>query len=105
MFEETTFINEFVCYYTGNTHEEYDLTLIFEKYVNDFLISSCDGVYEYLAESYGTEEDLKEIQENTHDLELARSIVSQLLYEKFYDTVLDLVVDKSQSDAETDNDE
>jgi hypothetical protein len=102
MFEETTFINGFVRYYTENILEEYDLTLIFDQYVIDFLIGSSNSVYEHIVESYGEEDDVEELRENMHDLEAARSIVSYVLYEKFYDTVLELVADNSQSDADTD---
>ena len=101
MFQEVQFVNGFIDYYNKNELDENDSTLIFDQYVKDYLIDVDRDYCEYIVTSYGNEEDLDDFNDED-DLESAKSITSYVLFDKFYDTVLALIQDDSDSDSDID---
>ena len=93
MFDETSFIEGFTSYYEQVT-DEYDTTLIFEwyidQYINSYKIADCEKIIK----KYGTEKDIEEFKSDKKSISIVKCIVSSILYDRFYDSALEVIVEE-----------
>lgn len=98
MFDEKQFIDKFVEYYMENTANEYDLSLVFDEYIDDVVAKNSKEVNQFIIATYET---IKVHAQFHYDFNVRTSCV---LYDTFYPKVESAIDDKYDSDAETDGD-
>jgi hypothetical protein len=90
MFNETTFINNFVQYCIDST-ESYDITILFDDYIDNIVSSNSQEINEYIIRKYDNPANV-DIIPNIHQR------VAEILYDKFY---IQAVVNQYESEADT----
>uniref|UniRef100_A0A6C0CFD6 Uncharacterized protein n=1 Tax=viral metagenome TaxID=1070528 RepID=A0A6C0CFD6_9ZZZZ len=93
MFNETTFINNFVQYCIDST-ESYDITILFDDYIDNIVSSNSQEMNEYIIRNYDNPTNV-DIIPNIHHR------VAQILYDKFYIQAESAVVNQYESEADT----
>jgi hypothetical protein len=93
MFNEENFINNFVQYCIDST-ESYDITVLFDDYINNIVLLNSQETNEYIICKY----------DNPANVDIIRNIhqrVAEILYDKFYIQAESAVVNQYESDADT----
>jgi capsule polysaccharide export protein KpsE/RkpR len=95
MFNETTFIENFVKYYQDNSNYAYDETsMLYDDYIEEVVSSNSQEINEYIINKYDnpTNVDVNSNIENR---------VAEILSDRFYNQAEEALVNQYESDADT----
>jgi capsule polysaccharide export protein KpsE/RkpR len=95
MFNETTFIENFVKYYQDNSNYAYDETsMLYDDYIEEVVSSNSQEINEYIINKYDNPTNV-DVNSNIEDR------VAEILSDRFYNQAEEALVNQYESDADT----